>query len=69
MSCLTESTELQCITNEMFVITWRDTEYHLDVCRATNGAHIEIFQRIRNFVRYSFRKYLHFPINSMVEDL
>jgi len=33
----------ECVTNEMFASTWRETEYRLDVCRATNGGHIEIF--------------------------
>jgi hypothetical protein len=32
----------QCITNEMLVITWRETEYRLDVCRNTNCGHTEI---------------------------
>jgi len=32
----------ECITNEMLASTCPETEYHLDVCRATNGAHIEI---------------------------
>jgi hypothetical protein len=30
----------ECITNEMFSSTWPETEYRLDVCRATG--HIEI---------------------------
>jgi hypothetical protein len=33
----------QSITNEMLVSTWRETEYRLDVCRDTNGAHIEMY--------------------------
>jgi hypothetical protein len=31
------------VTSEMLASTWRETEYRLDVCRATNGGHIEIF--------------------------
>jgi hypothetical protein len=31
------------ITNEILVSTWRETEYLLDVCSATNGAHIELY--------------------------
>jgi hypothetical protein len=27
----------------MLVSTWRETEYRLDVCRDTNGAHIEMY--------------------------
>jgi len=30
------------IKNEMFASTCPENEYRLDVCRATNGAHIEI---------------------------
>jgi hypothetical protein len=38
MSFITESPELQSVTNEMFACTWLETEYRLDVCCATNGA-------------------------------
>jgi len=38
MSCMTESSELQSVTNVMLASTWLETEYHLDVCGATNGA-------------------------------
>jgi hypothetical protein len=34
---------IEFVTNEMLAITWRDNEYGLDVYRATNGAHIEIY--------------------------
>jgi hypothetical protein len=30
-----------CVTNEMLASTWQENEYNLDVCSATNGAHIE----------------------------
>jgi hypothetical protein len=33
----------ECVANEMLVSTWRETEYRLDVCRATNGVHIDIY--------------------------
>jgi len=33
----------QGITNEMAVNTCPETEHRLDVCRATNGAHIDIW--------------------------
>jgi hypothetical protein len=32
------------ISNEMFPSTWWETEYRLDVCRASNGAHTEIYR-------------------------
>jgi hypothetical protein len=32
----------QCFTNEMLASTCPETEYRLDVCCATDGAHIEI---------------------------
>jgi hypothetical protein len=33
----------KCVTNEMLTSMWRETEYRLDVCRTTNGAHIDIY--------------------------
>jgi hypothetical protein len=35
-------TAAECFSNKMPVSTWKETEYLLDVCCATNGAHIEI---------------------------
>jgi hypothetical protein len=32
------------VTNEMLVQTWTETQYHLDVCNATNGAHTDIYK-------------------------
>jgi hypothetical protein len=32
----------ECVTSEVVANTWQETEYHLDVCCATNGAHIHI---------------------------
>jgi len=34
----------ECVTNEMLVSTCTDTEYRLDVCRATSSAHIEMYR-------------------------
>jgi hypothetical protein len=48
---------VECLANE---ITWRETEYLLDVCRTTNGAHIEITEHIKNSVRSSVRKCIDF---------
>jgi len=39
----------ECITNEMFASTWRETEYRLDVRRVTNGAHAEICRAHQKF--------------------
>jgi hypothetical protein len=36
------SRSAQCVTNEMLANTCPETEYRLDTCRATDGAHIEI---------------------------
>jgi len=33
----------QCVTNEELTLTWTETEYRLDACSATNGAHSEIY--------------------------
>jgi hypothetical protein len=32
----------ECVTNETFASTSRETEYHLHVCSATSGAHTKI---------------------------
>jgi len=42
MSFVTAIRAAECITSEMIANTWQETEYHLDVCHATSGAHIEI---------------------------
>jgi len=31
----------ECFTNKMSDNTWRETEYRLYVCHATDGAHVE----------------------------
>jgi hypothetical protein len=34
---------LATVTEEMLENTWREIEYTLDVLRATNGAHVEVY--------------------------
>ena len=34
---------VETVTEEMQAHTWREIEYRLDVLRATNGAHIEVY--------------------------
>jgi len=29
----------------MLINTWQELEYRLDICRATTGAHIEVYRR------------------------
>jgi hypothetical protein len=41
----------ECVTSEKLASTWRETEYCLDGCRATNGAILRPAEHIRNFVR------------------
>jgi len=36
-----EAAEL--ITPHMLLNTWQELEYRLDICRATTGAHIEVY--------------------------
>jgi hypothetical protein len=36
---------VELITPHMLINTWQDLEYHLDICRATTGAHIEVYGR------------------------
>ena len=32
------------ITPHMLINTWQELEYRLDICRATKGAHIEVYE-------------------------
>jgi hypothetical protein len=50
----------ESVTNEMLSSTWRETEYHCDVCRATSGATMRSCEHIRNFERASVCKCLDF---------
>jgi hypothetical protein len=34
---------VNAITPEMLANTWEEVKYRLDLCRATNGAHIELY--------------------------
>jgi hypothetical protein len=34
---------VQLITPHMLKNTWQELEFHLDICRATAGAHIEVY--------------------------
>jgi len=36
---------LEFITPHMLINTWQELEYRLDICRATIGAHIEVYGR------------------------
>jgi hypothetical protein len=38
------------VTNETLASIWRETEYRLDMCRATNDAILTSTKHIRNFV-------------------
>jgi hypothetical protein len=31
------------VTTNMLQATWNEVEYRLDICRATKGAHVEIY--------------------------
>jgi hypothetical protein len=37
------TTAIATVTPDIIKRTWQEIEYHLDVCRATNGAHIETY--------------------------
>jgi hypothetical protein len=39
--CIIESVEL--ITPHMPINTWQELEHRLDICRATTGAHTEVY--------------------------
>ena len=34
---------VELITPHMLINTWQQLEYRLDICRATTGAHIEVY--------------------------
>ena len=36
---------VELITLHMLINTWQELEYRLDICRATTGAHIEVYGR------------------------
>ena len=36
---------VELITPHMLINTWQELEYRLDICRATKGAHIEVYGR------------------------
>jgi len=36
---------VELITPHMLINTWQELEYPLDICRATTGAHIEVYGR------------------------
>jgi hypothetical protein len=36
---------VELITPHMLINTWQQLEYRLDICRATTGAHIEVYGR------------------------
>ena len=35
---------LGTVNEEMLENTWREIEYRLDILRATNGAHVEVYE-------------------------
>ena len=35
----------QAVGSPLLINTWQELEYHLDICRATTGAHIEVYGR------------------------
>jgi len=40
-----DNDDLELITAHMLINTWQELEYRLDICRATTGAHIEVYGR------------------------
>ena len=36
---------VELITPHMLINTWQELEYRLDICRATTGVHIEVYER------------------------
>jgi len=40
-----DNDDVELITPDMLINTWQELEYRLDICRATTGAHIEVYGR------------------------
>ena len=36
---------VEFVTPHFLINTWQELEYRLDICRATKGAHIEVYGR------------------------
>jgi hypothetical protein len=49
--------------------TWRETEYRLDVCSATSGAHIVIYWAHKELYEVKYLKMSIPPMHFMVEEL
>jgi len=44
-----DNDDLEVITLHMLINTWQELEYHLDICRATIGTHIEVYGREQKY--------------------
>ena len=40
---------VELITPHTLINTWQELEYRLDICRATTGAHIEVYGRAEKY--------------------
>jgi len=40
-----DNDDLELIKPHMLINAWQELEYRLDICRATTGAHIEVYGR------------------------
>jgi len=40
-----DNDDLELVTPHILIKTWQELEYRLDICRATTGAHIEVYGR------------------------
>jgi len=40
-----DNDDLEPITPHILINTWQELEYRLDICRATTGAHTEVYGR------------------------
>ena len=36
---------VELVTHHILINRWQELEYRLDICRATTGAHIEVYGR------------------------
>jgi hypothetical protein len=41
--CCRRTAACETVTPVMLQNTWKEVKYHLNICRATKGAHVEIY--------------------------
>jgi len=61
MGCMTIIGAAECVTSDMLASAWQETEYCLDVCYATHGAHNEIYCACKRLCEVHWLEMYQFP--------